>query len=154
MGNTRDRRVARPSFERFFAANRHKLVRAAVAWTADRDVAERVADEVMLAVRHQWHRHEDAEVLMYRIARQVLHRIADRAIADPRSDLLDALRCLPTRQREAVVLTVVCDLDPAVAASVMGVSEDAVGVHRGRGLSALAAFARPRTPSMMDGAAG
>jgi len=49
-----------------------------------------------------------------------------------------ALRRLPTRQREALVLRFYGDLSLAEVASTMGVSEGAVKTHLHRGLAALA----------------
>jgi len=49
-----------------------------------------------------------------------------------------ALRRLPTRQREAVVLRFYGDLPLAEVASTMGVSEGSVKTHIHRGLAALA----------------
>ena len=54
-----------------------------------------------------------------------------------RSALVVALRGLPTRQREAVVLRFYADLSPADAAKVMGISRITVNNHATRGVAAL-----------------
>jgi RNA polymerase sigma-70 factor (sigma-E family) len=55
-----------------------------------------------------------------------------------RAAVVKALRELPRRQREAVVLRYYGDLSEAAAASVMGVSVGAVKSYTSRGLAALA----------------
>jgi RNA polymerase sigma-70 factor (sigma-E family) len=55
-----------------------------------------------------------------------------------RTAVVNALRNLPRRQREAVVLRYYGDLSEAAAASVMGVSVGAVKSYTSRGLAALA----------------
>ncbi|MFC8845756.1 MULTISPECIES: RNA polymerase sigma factor [unclassified Micromonospora] len=52
-------------------------------------------------------------------------------------DLLAALRRLPTRQREVVVLTELCDLDQSAAAEILGISVSALKTHKARGLRTL-----------------
>jgi RNA polymerase sigma-70 factor (sigma-E family) len=55
-----------------------------------------------------------------------------------RTAVVKALRDLPRRQREAVVLRYYGDLSEAAAAGVMGVSVGAVKAYTSRGLAALA----------------
>ena len=54
-----------------------------------------------------------------------------------RSAVVAALRTLPTRQREALVLRYYADLSEAQIASAMGISRGAVKSHMTRGMSAL-----------------
>jgi RNA polymerase sigma factor (sigma-70 family) len=54
-----------------------------------------------------------------------------------RVDLIKALRALPRRQRDAVVLRYLADLDEASVAERMGCSVGAVKQHAHRGLQAL-----------------
>ena len=51
--------------------------------------------------------------------------------------VLTALRALPTRQREAIVLRYYADLSEAETAEAMGVSRGAVKSHTARGAAAL-----------------
>jgi RNA polymerase sigma factor (sigma-70 family) len=52
-------------------------------------------------------------------------------------EVLDAVRRLPTRQREAIVLRYYGELSEAEIADAMGVSRGAVKSHAARGMAAL-----------------
>jgi RNA polymerase sigma factor (sigma-70 family) len=56
-----------------------------------------------------------------------------------RSAVVAALRHLPDRQREAIVLRYYADLSEAQIATAMGISRGAVKSHTARGMSALRA---------------
>ncbi|MBO0732409.1 MAG: sigma-70 family RNA polymerase sigma factor, partial [Acidimicrobiaceae bacterium] len=58
------------------------------------------------------------------------------AIVDRRL-LLDQLRKLPTRQREAVVLRYLADLPASEVALAMGLSDETIKTHLDRGLAHL-----------------
>jgi RNA polymerase sigma factor (sigma-70 family) len=60
--------------------------------------------------------------------------------------LAAAVRRLPPRQREVVVLRVFFDLDTETTASLLGISPGTVGVHLHRALAAL----RTQIPSFSD----
>jgi RNA polymerase sigma factor (sigma-70 family) len=51
--------------------------------------------------------------------------------------MIAALRALPARQREALVLRYYADLSEAQIADAMGVSRGAVKSHTSRGMAAL-----------------
>ncbi|MBF9134758.1 sigma-70 family RNA polymerase sigma factor [Plantactinospora sp. S1510] len=156
----KDGEDADEQFISFYTAWRGKLFKAVVAWTGDRHTAEDVVQDVMLLVRHYWGRYERPEILMYRQARQQLARRrsavpvqvesldqyrerseevpAWQALdVDGQLDLLAALRRLPARQREVIVLTELCDLEQATAAEILGISVSALKTHKARGLRAL-----------------
>jgi RNA polymerase sigma-70 factor (sigma-E family) len=62
----------------------------------------------------------------------------DRAVLhDDQQALVDAVRGLPTRQREALVLRFWLDLRESEIADAMGISCGAVKVHVSRGMAAL-----------------
>lgn len=149
---------ANEQFISFYTAWRGKLFKAVAAWTGDRHAAEDVVQEVMIQVRRYWGRYSRPEILMYRLARQQLarrnatpvqmdsleqHHDTEEHTAGPgrdldqKLDLLAALRQLPTRQREAVVLTELCDLDQSTAAEILGISVSALKTHKARGLRTL-----------------
>jgi RNA polymerase sigma factor (sigma-70 family) len=54
-----------------------------------------------------------------------------------RSAVIAALRKLPDRQREAIVLRYYADLSEAEIAAAMGISRGAVKSHTSRGMTAL-----------------
>jgi RNA polymerase sigma-70 factor (sigma-E family) len=56
---------------------------------------------------------------------------------DEHDRVVAALRCLPARQREAVVLRYYLDLSEAEMAAAMGISAGSVKTHVHRGLAAL-----------------
>jgi RNA polymerase sigma-70 factor (sigma-E family) len=79
-------------------------------------------------------------------------RRPDRPGGDPlptaeRADLVDALRALPRRQREVVVLRYLADLPQAEVAAALGCSAGTVKSHAHRGLAQLRTrLALPDTP--------
>ncbi len=58
--------------------------------------------------------------------------------ADPGREVLQALRALPERQREVLVLRYYLDLSEAQIATTLGISKGSVKTHAHRGLTALA----------------
>jgi RNA polymerase sigma-70 factor (sigma-E family) len=62
-----------------------------------------------------------------------------------RSEVISALRTLPDRQREALVLRYYADLSEAEIAGTMGISRGAVKSHTARGMSALRAILEQET---------
>ena len=57
--------------------------------------------------------------------------------SDRRNQVLDALRELPTRQREVLALRYYLDLSEAEIADVLGISRGAVKSHASRGAASL-----------------
>jgi RNA polymerase sigma factor (sigma-70 family) len=64
-----------------------------------------------------------------------------------RSSVVAALRSLPDRQREVVVLRFYADLSDAQIAAAMGISRGAVKVHTARAMSALRRVLKPEDAS-------
>ncbi len=62
----------------------------------------------------------------------------DALAADPDLAVLDALRRLPDRQREVLVLRYYLDLSEAEIAATLGISAGSVKTHAHRGLATLA----------------
>ena len=58
-------------------------------------------------------------------------------LAETSSEVMGALRRLPQRQREVLVLRYYLDLSEAQIAHTLGVSRGAVKSHASRGMSAL-----------------
>lgn len=70
----------------------------------------------------------------------------DALVAIERNEVITALRTLPGRQREALVLRYYVDLSEAEIASAMGISRGAVKSHTARGMSALRSILEQETP--------
>jgi RNA polymerase sigma-70 factor (ECF subfamily) len=60
--------------------------------------------------------------------------------------LIAAVRRLPARQREVIVLRVFFDLDAETTANVLGIAPGTVGVHLHRAIAAL----RDQIPSFRE----
>jgi len=74
------------------------------------------------------------------VARRHLQPVPDELVHlnEGQRDVIDALRKLPRRQRECVVLRFWGDLSEVEIATTMGVSPGSVKTHASRGLAALA----------------
>ena len=136
-------------------ANLYRLAyRVAFRMLGDRGDAEDVAQEALARAALRWKRLEGRpEGWVTRVASNLaIDRIRRRArtshsvnrplgLVDPyigeRGDLVNGLRRLPRRQREAVVLRYLADLSEADVAVVMECSEGTVKSHCSRGLAAL-----------------
>jgi RNA polymerase sigma-70 factor (sigma-E family) len=140
------------------------LVRLAALLVRDVATAEEVVQDSFIAMHASWRRLRDTDkalsylrqavvnksrsVLRHRI---VVDRNAPKVAPDvpsaeqgaisllERSAVVEALRKLPVRQREALVLRYYADLSEAEIASVMGISRGAVKSHTARGMSAMRA---------------
>src|SRR5688572_21986792 len=141
------------------------LVRLATLVVGDRGVAEQIAQDAFVKLQLRWGglRRPDRAPAYLRSAvlnaarshlrhrkvsdRYDAHRTAPAAATTPESAALGqaeqqrvvaALRRLPERQREAVVLRYYVDLSEADIAAAMGVSAGSVKTHLHRGLASLA----------------
>jgi RNA polymerase sigma-70 factor (sigma-E family) len=146
-----------------FRAHHLELVRLAVMMTGDLATAEDVVQDVYERMHRRWPAMRgSADGLAYARAsvlngcRSVHRRAAVRrrhivrlagglAQADDaesatanRGELAAALRTLPARQREVLVLRYFCDLDVAEIAAMLGIGASAVRSTTSRGLAALA----------------
>ena len=138
------------------------LVRLAGLLVRDEPTAEEVVQECFIAMHDGWRRlREEDKALSYlkqavvNRSRSVLrHRsVVDRNAPKPapdmpsaehgaitlleRSAVVAALRTLPPRQREALVLRYYGDLSEAQIAGAMGISKGAVKSHTARAMIAL-----------------
>lgn len=147
-----------------FGAHYRPMVRLAGLLLHERGIAEEIVQDAYVRLHARWHRLRDPDrALAYlRVSvvngcrsalrhRRVVdaHLAASRPPADVASaesgalDLLtqaavlDAIRRLPTRQREAIVLRYYGDLSEAEIAEAMGVSRGAVKSHAARAVAAL-----------------
>lgn len=153
-----------------FCAREHpRLVTALTYRVGDRHVAEELAQEALLRACARWERVGSLDspggwtwhvarnlAASHRRRRQAEQRANARhgAPADRHDDpgpgdpeLTAALRRLPGRQRDAVVLRHVLDLSVDEVAARLGVSADAVRSLTKRGVAALRADLTPSAPS-------
>jgi RNA polymerase sigma factor (sigma-70 family) len=150
-------------FASFFHTYRPRLVAAMIGFTGDRHLAEDATQETMLIIRRTWGQYDRPEHLMYTIGRQQAARLMrqhrkaiplqsqswDNTIPSDRLttatapdpgrdlDLEDALRRLPERQRQVVVLYFQQDLQIGEIAEILGIAPSAVKTHKARGLARL-----------------
>jgi RNA polymerase sigma factor (sigma-70 family) len=133
------------------------LVRLAALLTGDTSAAEEIVQDSFAAMHGAWHRlHEPGAALSY-LRRSVVSRsrrvsplpvppsAADHAGADnagkageaEQQAVLTAIRALPHRQREVLVLRYYLDLPDGEIAAATGLRMAAVGDLAGRALAAL-----------------
>ena len=138
------------------------LVRLAALLVRDTPTAEEVVQDSFVAMHGGWQRLRDAEKALAYLRQTVVNRsrsvLRHRMVVDKnlqkappdmpsaehgalvlleRSAVVAALRHLPDRQREAIVLRYYADLSEAEIATAMGISRGAVKSHTARGMSAL-----------------
>jgi RNA polymerase sigma-70 factor (sigma-E family) len=147
------------------------LLRLATLLTHDRGLAEEIVQDTFVALHQRWSQLRDPDAgaaylrssvvnrcrsaLRHRgVVERVAGRLRQRAYAPSAESLaldaglyaevLAAVRALPSRQREALVLRYYLDLTEATTAEVMGVSTGAVKSHTARGLAALRRALEPQ----------
>jgi len=145
-----------------YRAHYRALVRMAVLLVGDTATGEEVVQDSFLAVSAAWARLRGGDKALAYLrqsvvnrARSVLRRrqVADRYPAPPdpdapsaelgaiarleRSAVVAALRLLPPRQREVLVLRYYLDLPEAQIAAVLGISRGSVKAHTARAMAAM-----------------
>lgn len=146
-----------------FRAEYRSLVRLASLLLGDQGAAEEVVQDAFVKLQLGWGRLRDRDrapawlrTAVLNGARSRLRRAAvgrrhlevarpvasapvesDAVAFDDRRRMLAALRRLPARQREALVLKFYMELSEAETAAAMGVSAGSVKTHVHRGLAAL-----------------
>ncbi len=145
------------------------LVRMSAMLLGDIGTAEEVVQESFIAVHAAWRRLRDIDKAVPYLRRSVLNRsrsilrhrmVVDRhvparepdmpsaeqgAIAQlERSAVIEALRSLPARQREALVLKFYLELTEEEVAAAMKISTGAVKSHTSRGKAALRTVLGPQ----------
>jgi RNA polymerase sigma-70 factor (sigma-E family) len=140
------------------------LVRLAVLLVRDIATAEDLVQDSFVAMHGGWRRLRDSEKALSYLRQSVVNRsrsvlrhrmVVDRNVPKPapdmpggeqeyiskleRSALISALRTLPARQREVLVLRYFVDLSDAQIAATMGISRGAVKSHAARAMSSLRA---------------
>jgi RNA polymerase sigma-70 factor (sigma-E family) len=146
------------------------LVRLAGLLVRDVQTAEEVVQDCFIAMHDGWHRLRDEDKALSYLKQAVVNRsrsvlrhrsVMDRNAPKPapdmpaaeqgaiaqleRTEVIAALRALPDRQRQALVLRYYADLSEAQIAKMMGISKGAVRSHTARGLSLLRAVLEQNT---------
>jgi RNA polymerase sigma-70 factor (sigma-E family) len=145
-----------------YAMHYSALVRLAVMLVRDTPTAEEVVQDAFIAMHEAWERLRDTERALAYMRQSVVNRsrsvlrhrmVVERNQQKPppdmpsaehgaltlleRSAVIAALRGLPARQREAIVLRYYADLSEAEIAAAMRISRGAVKSHTSRGMAAL-----------------
>ena len=150
--------------EELYAAHYRRLVRLSVLLVRDLETAEEVVQDAFVAMHDRWRRLRDPDLALAYLRQAVVNRsrsvLRHRAVVDKhrpnpppgmpsaeygalvrleRSAVVAALRKLPARQREAIVLRYYADFSEAEVAAAMGISRGAVKSHTARAIAALRA---------------
>ena len=153
-----------------YSAHYRSLVGLAVLLVRDVDTAEEIVKDSFVALHGAWRRLRDSEKALSYLRQSVVNRsrsvlrhrvVVDRNAPKPALDLpsaeqetltllerravVAALRALPARQREALVLRYYADLSEAQIASAMRISRGAVKSHIARAIASLRAVLEMET---------
>ena len=145
-----------------YSTHYRSLVRLAALLVRDTATAEEVVQDSFIAMHNSWRRLRDSDKALSYLRQSVVNRsrsvlrhrmVVDKNAPKPapdmpsaeqgalslleRSAVVSALRELPPRQREALVLRYYGDLSEAQIASAMGISRGAVKSHTARAIAAL-----------------
>jgi RNA polymerase sigma-70 factor (sigma-E family) len=145
-----------------YRSHRLSLLRLAVLLTDDPGAAEDVVQDAFLALQRRWHTVDPAAAAGYlrtsvvngtrslhrrgRVARRHLQSVdledapsADLAVllGDEQRQVVEALRTLPRRQREVLVLRYWSELSEAEIAAALRIARGTVKSSASRGLAAL-----------------
>ena len=145
-----------------YTSHYRSLVRLSALLLHDTAAAEDVVQDAFVAMHRSWRRLRDPDKGLAYLRQTVVNRsrsrlrhlkvverkapalMPDADSADTlalravdRASVMDALRALPQRQREVLVLRYYADLSEAQIAEAMGISTGAVKSHASRGIAAL-----------------
>ena len=152
------------ALDELYTMHYRTLVRLAAMLVRDIPTAEEVVQDAFVAMHDGWQRLKDTEKALAYLRQAVVNRsrsvLRHRVVVEKnlqnappdmpsaehgafalleRSAVIAALRDLPERQREAIVLRYYADLSEADIAATMGISRGAVKSHTSRGIAALRA---------------
>jgi RNA polymerase sigma-70 factor (sigma-E family) len=147
-----------------YSTEYRSLVRISMVLVGDLGTAEEVVQECFVAMYAAWRRLKDVDKAVHYLRRSVVNRsrsvLRRRIVADKhapkhepdmpsaeqgaitrleRTAVIAALRSLPVRQREAIMLRYYLDLSEEEVASAMRISRGAVKSHTARAKVALRA---------------
>src|SRR5437763_12784784 len=153
-----------------YSEHYRSLVRLAALLVRDVATAEEVVQDSFVAMHGAWRRLRDSDKALSYLRQSVVNRsrsvlrhrvVVGRNAPKPapdmpsaeqgaislleRSAVIAALRTLPPRQREALVLKYYADLSEAQIATAMGISRGAVKSHTARAMTSLRAVLEVET---------
>jgi RNA polymerase sigma-70 factor (sigma-E family) len=153
-----------------YSEHYRSLVRLAALLVRDVATAEEVVQDSFIAMHTAWRRIRDNDKALSYLRQSVVNRsrsvlrhrvVVDRNAPKPAPDMpsaeqgaltllertavVSALRSLPPRQREALVLRYYGDLSEAQIATTMGISRGAVKSHTARAIASLRAVLEMET---------
>lgn len=161
-----DRRTLNPdaAFEEFVACGSARLLRTAYLLTGDRQLSEDLLQTALVRTARRWdvaqqspraYVHRGLMNLLHDRRRHLSRRVVERPLAEhddrlrslpdaaegliDRVAMIDAMRRLPLRQREVLVLRFFADLSVGETAAAIDASEGTVKTHTSRALAALRA---------------
>jgi DNA-directed RNA polymerase specialized sigma24 family protein len=133
-----------------YGSQYRSLVRLAVLLGGSVRAAEEITQLSFVALHGAWPRLRDHDAAVAYLRRAVITRTRQRGQPEPPATsqtvktatapdprIMAALRALPSRQREAVVLRLFLDLPDGQAAAAMGVSHGALRSHAARAMTSL-----------------
>jgi RNA polymerase sigma-70 factor (sigma-E family) len=154
-----------------YTAHYNHLVRLALLLVHDLQTAEEVVQDAFEAMHKAWRRLRDSDKALSYLRQTVVNRsrsvLRHRKVVDlhapksapdepsaehaalaliERSAVISALRLLPVRQKEAIVLRYYADLSEADIAQAMGISRGAVKSHTARAMASLKSILEQETP--------
>lgn len=157
-----ERATADEAVVELYRAHYAGLVRLSAMLVGDAGTAEEVVQDAFVAMHGSWNRLRDPDKALAYLRQAVVNRsrskLRHRAVvakyppsvppdvpsaesfavaSAERAEVLAALRSLPRRQRETLVLRYYSDLSEAQIADALGISQGAVKSHAFRGLAAL-----------------
>jgi RNA polymerase sigma-70 factor (sigma-E family) len=160
--DTTDADTALATITEIYGAHYRSLVRLATLLVHDIATAEEVVQDSFVALHAGLHRLRDSDKTLSYLRAAVVNRsrsvlrhrvVVDRNAPKPapdmpsaehgalalieRSSVVAALRLLPDRQREVVVLRFYADMSEAQIAAAMGITRGAVKSHTSRAMAAL-----------------
>ena len=156
----------RREFSEFYAAAKDDCLRIVLVSVGDRQLAEDMVAEAFTRAWMSWRKVRDHPVPRAWVVRTALnahvswwrrHRreLPLGTIASSQTTwqpdgvndaLVAAIRALPARQREVIVLRVFFDLNTESTAALLGISPGTVGAHLHRALATL----RTQIPAFLD----
>jgi RNA polymerase sigma-70 factor (sigma-E family) len=155
----------RREFSEFYAAAKDDCLRIVLVSVGDRHLAEDLVAEAFTRAWMSWRKVRDHPVPRAWVVRTALNThvswwrrrgrelpletIAPSTTWQPQDvddALVSAIRALPARQREVIVLRVFFDLGTDATAALLGISPGTVGAHLHRALGTL----RTQIPSFLD----